>query len=60
MMEAVNRGILPHSHVSRTKFGIELESLVRTGVRDQARLQTLGYQVDKEFWLPDTDAAARI
>ena len=60
LMEAVDKGHLPHSHVRRTLFGMKPEVVARTGARDQARLQTLGFQAGQAVWKPDTEVAARI
>ena len=60
LMEAVDKGHLPHSHVSRSLFGLKPEVVARTGARDQARLQTLGFQAGQAVWKTDTEMAARI
>lgn len=60
LMGAVDRGILPQSHVSRTLFGLKPDVAARTGARDQARLRTLGFTGGQAVWSPDTEVAARI
>ncbi|KTR06895.1 hypothetical protein NS365_05525 [Aureimonas ureilytica] len=59
-MGAVDRGIIPQGHVTRALFGMKPDVAARAGARDQARLQSLGFQAGQAVWKPDTEVAARI
>ena len=59
-MEAVDKGYIPLSLVTRTLFGGRMATHARVGARDFKTLQTLGHQPTKEVWQPDTDVATRI